>query len=443
MATAFFIPQKNEINDRIHLTVYSAILIYIVSLFSEYIPVITNIMMGLIFVCSILLLFKERKRGRHFFSNNKVLIGLILFFLFELISNFFSTNKKEGFAILASLTPFLLFALSFCFMDFKQVTWNRLLCFYAIATTFASVYGFGAGVYDAISKHDTGFLYNDNICFILGKQAVYFAYYVSVALFIFILQLQQQTSPIRNRGWIYLSVVWLLLILFLLASRMGIFGFLLIGGIYMIQLLFQYKKYMELAILCFSFIIGSVILVKLFPKTLNRFKGTTNTEFQFDNYQMENHFNLEYDASKWNGTNTRAAIWSCALEVWKVNPLIGTTLGDKNDILRKKFEEKKFYYAVVTDKNTHNQYLDILMGMGILGLAIFLICYFVYPFWHFFKYRQTLAIMIFLMLALCLATENMFNRYQGVILLAFLLPTASKIRSSDNNTKIDTELETS
>jgi O-antigen ligase len=269
---------------------------------------------------------------------------------------------------------------------------------------------------------------------LLGKQAVYFAFYVSAAIIIFIFQLNTSLSQKKSsNAWIYAAIIWLFFIIFMLASRAAMLSLLFILLIYLGSIILQQKKYMEGFILLFSLMIGSVILIKLFPKTLNRFKGTTETSFQFDNKNIENHFNGEFDSAKWNSSNTRAAIWTCAMEVWKAQPVLGTGIGDKNDMLRKKYEEKNFLYAISTNKNTHNQYLDVLMSMGIIGLVVFLICYFIYPFFIFYKRRQIFPVMLFLLLALCLSTENMFGRYQGIVLLALMLPLACKIEQPPVN----------
>jgi O-antigen ligase len=434
MKHLFFIPVKNEIDHKTDLIAYYALLVYIVSIFSHYIPVVTNIMMALIFVLSLVSAFK--KKVLLSIQKNKAIAGIVLFFLAQVLSVLLSTNKQEGLNQVSNVIPFFLFATSFCFLDFRQETWFKILRFYAVVTVMASIIGFSVGLYHTIMKHDTGFLYNDNICDVLGKQAVYFAVYVSIAIIIFIFQLvTNQPETGKPYGWIYLAIIWLFFILFLLASRAAMLSLLFILLIYVGSIILRRKKYMEGAILFFTLIIGSILLVKLFPKTLNRFQGTTETNYHFDNKNTENHFNAAFDTTKWNSSNTRAAIWTCAMEVWRAQPLLGTGIGDKNDELRKKYEEKNFWYALTTNKNTHNQYLDILMSMGIAGLIIFLTCYFIYPFRIFYKKRQIFPVMLFLLLVICLITENMFGRYQGIVLLALILPLASKIETPANKVK--------
>ena len=160
---------------------------------------------------------------------------------------------------------------------------------------------------------------------------------------------------------------------------------------------------------------------------MNRFNGTTQINYQFDNKNVENHYNAEYDPAKWNGTNTRLAIWTCAYEIVKENPILGTGLGDRTTVLMDKYKEKHFLYAINTKKNTHNQYLDILISMGIIGLLLFLILYFIFPAYIYIKEKNYFALYILLVLAICMFTENMFDRYQGLILIPFILVLSEKV----------------
>jgi O-antigen ligase len=430
----FFLPVKNELDQKANFLAYYALLVYIISLFSEFIPVVTNVMMGCILLAAIICMRNGVKAS---IQKNKVLVGIIIFYVLQIISMLLSANVADGFKTLSNTVPFLLFGIAFLFIEFKQLTWNRVLHFFALATTLASLVGFAKSVSDVLRTHDTGYLYNDNLCYIIGKQAVYFSLYVSIAILIFTYLLQQHVYEQKKKGWIYLAIFWLFIILFLLASKASMLALLCILGIYAGSILIKRKKYMEISILIISAGIGAIVLVKLFPKTLNRFKGSTDTEFRYDNINAENHFNAEFDKNKWTSSSMRAAIWSCAVEVWKEHPVFGTHLGDKNDALRNKYREKHFWYAIAYNKNTHSQYLDVLIGMGTVGFLIFICCYFIYPLWIFMRQKQIFAIMIFSLVALCLITETMFGRYQGIVFLALMLPLASKITSSGSRLALE------
>ncbi len=418
--------KPEEGTSKTNRILYYTLLTYIVSLFLKGAPVISNILMGAVLALSLSTISKENFIDS--IRKSKVLIGIIFFFLLQIFSLLLSEDKKEGMALLLRRLPLFLLPASFIFINFKKETWNKISLFYALAATLASIVGFFYGAYGFFVSKDSGFLYNDNISMILGKQAVYFGLFVSSAIVIYLFQLNQDIEIAKKyRPCFFIAIIWLLFILFMLASRSAMLGLLLVFFCYVSYNIVRKKKYLEGILVMLCLIVGAVILSKLFPKTLNRFQGATATNFQFENQNAENHFNAAYDESKWNGTNTRIAIWKCAFEIWKANPLLGTGIGDRSGDLKKKYEEKKFWYAFNTNKNTHNQYLDILISMGIIGLLLFLLLFFIYPVCSFIKQKQTLAIILFLLLAICLFTENMFDRYQGIIFIPFMLSLATKI----------------
>lgn len=427
----YFLPEENEIKSKINLVLYFTILGYIVSLFFKDAPVVSNIFIIFIFLSSFFSPSSYNLKER--FIRNRINIGITLFYLFQVLSVFLSENIRDGLAILLLRAPLLLLPLSFCFIEFDKKIWSKILLFYALTTVFASVIGFIYGVYRTLIENDTGNLYNDNISYIIGKQAVYFAFYVGVAIMIFVIQIKEYPSIVQKyRILIYLAVAWLLFIIFMLASRTAMFGLLLILSIYVIKACIDKRKFFELLLFFSSLIIGSVIITKSFPKILNRFKGTTDLSFQYNNKNVENHFNEEYDQSKWNGTSTRAAIWSSAFEIWRTKPILGTGLGDRNVSLMKKYEENQFWYGLATQKNTHNQYLDVLLSMGIVGLILFVVVLFIYPIQLFLKQKQGFSIGVYALLAICFITENMLDRYQGLVFIGFILPLVSKIVDRSN-----------
>jgi O-antigen ligase len=379
----------------------------------------------------LLAIFNFRKKNFfHAFLENPVNLGIIIFFLIHFISLLYSTDKQSGLEIIQRRLPLFVLPMAFCFVDFEKKTWNKILLFYAFSTTIASVVGFCYGFYLNVKLHDTGYLYNDNIsALLMGKQAVYFAFYVNIAVFIFIYHLLQKEEIIRKLHFIIgASVLWLLFISFMLACKTAMVGLLIILLWTVISYLIRKRKFFEIVIISVAIIIGGFLAVKVSPKTLNRFEGITQTDFQFENRNKENHFNAEYDENKWSSTNTRVAIWSCGFEIWKEHFIIGTGIGDRDAALLKKYKEKQFWFAYTTEKHTHNQYLDVALSMGIIGLIIFLTVFLIFPIKIFLKKKQGLAMMIFVCLAICLLTENMLNRYQGLILIALILPLVSKIK---------------
>lgn len=66
----------------------------------------------------------------------------------------------------------------------------------------------------------------------------------------------------------------------------------------------------------------------------------------------------------------RAGLYRYAWEVIKEHPLLGVGSGDSMDTIKKKVPKK--YAAIQSMPHEHNQYLSVLVSLGIVGLIIFL-----------------------------------------------------------------------
>lgn len=423
---SYFALPTEENTRPVHAFLYYGLLAYCVSLFIKDAPVITNVLAAVILVASLFSHSPSSYFKRLF--NSPVATGIIVFFLLNTVSALLSENKAGGVAVLQMRLPLLILPLAIALLPLGKRSVEKILLFYAAATTAASIAGFLHGAYMARQTGDTGYLYNDNLSWIIDKQAVYFAFYVTVALFIFIYHLLKKDKETQRLKMIlWLSCGWLLFIMIMLASKTAIFSLALILMILLYTWMVRNRKILEGTIITIGIIAVSFLAVKVFPKISNRFKGLTEMSFTYDNPNAENHFNAEYDASKWNSTNTRVALWSCAWEVFRNNMAFGTGVGDRYDALMAKYKEKNFIYAHRTEKHTHNQYLEAAVSMGIAGLAAFLYCFVIGPLIFAKKHRNMLCACVTAALALCFLTENMLDRYMGEILIAFILPLTAAL----------------
>ncbi len=406
---------------------YFLILGYIISIYIKNAPVVSNAIMFSILVVAFLSISPKEYKSQ--FLRQKINLGIISFFVIQLLSVFFSANKASGFDILALRLPLLILPLAFCFIEFEIITWKTILFFYVLVTVFASMAGFGYGAYKAISEANSAFLYNDNISeLLLGKQAAYFGLYINVAIITIIYLLRNlESKAISTKVILTLSLVWLIFINYMLASKMSSISLAIIILCGAFIEIINKKKVLEGFILVFALLIGFVVLYELFPKTIDRFKTITQTSFTFNNTNAENSLDDKFDANKWSSGSTRKALWTCGKEIFMKQPIFGTGLGDIKSALKEKYTEKNFLYALNTNKNLHCQYFDVAVSMGIIGLLFFLFTYFIYPIKTFIAQKQYFAISIFLCIGLCLLTENMFDRYQGEQIIALLLPLSAKI----------------
>ena len=82
---------------------------------------------------------------------------------------------------------------------------------------------------------------------------------------------------------------------------------------------------------------------------------------------------VEFSAfnEKLNSNQTRKAIYLCSIKSMQGNWLFGFGVGDVKDSLRECYNETS-ESLIVGNYNSHNQYLSILLGTGLLGLLIFI-----------------------------------------------------------------------
>jgi len=85
-----------------------------------------------------------------------------------------------------------------------------------------------------------------------------------------------------------------------------------------------------------------------------------------------------------SSTGMRLGTWEVALDILKENPILG--VGNQDNITELQIITNEKYYLKPLNwfPHFHNQYLDIISALGLLGLFIFLSL-----FWNIVKLKQT------------------------------------------------------
>jgi O-antigen ligase len=124
-------------------------------------------------------------------------------------------------------------------------------------------------------------------------------------------------------------------------------------------------------------------------------------------------------ASPLNGVALRRALWICVLDVIKENPWIGVGSGDGQDELQKAYANREFVLAADYNRyNAHNQYLQVAVNFGIIGLSIWA-CSFV-ALGAIFK-KNWLFLTLMSLVLFSMLTESLLETNKGALTLSFLL----------------------
>lgn len=366
------------------------------------------------------LFFNSRQEKLAALKQRRHLQAMVLFFVLIVVSVLMSDNTNKAFSFLDPRLALFYFPISIGTLVLNRSFRDKVLLGFACLTTAVCLFCLAYGVYRSHFLEYTSLLYNDSFTEVLGQQSIYIALMVNISIYIFGYFVFFGTGS--KKLLMAAAVLFLVVISYLLASRimMGTLAVAIIG--FLLYLGVKRGKILEGITLLMGIVLCSFVVYKFFPQTLNRFRELGNTKFTFSSMGKESHYNMAFDSTQWNGANFRMAAWQCGWELFRENPVMGVHLGDKRDALFKVYRKKNFLFAIETNKNVHNNYLDILYSMGLIGLLAFATGWIVLPLLLSLRSKDGLAALVILTFAAAWVTENYFDRNLGGMLTGFFIP---------------------
>lgn len=346
--------------------------------------------------------------------------GMLLFFLVIVISVLLSDNTNKAFSFLDPRLSLFYFPLAIGTLSLRKQFRDRVLLGFAWLTTAVGLFCLVFGLNRSGWLQNPALLYNDSLTEPLGQQSIYIALLVNFSIYIFGYFIL--IRPARYKWAMVAATLFLFAFSYLLASR------IMMGTLYVVTIGFALfyilsrKNFRTGILVLFLLAAGAFLSLKFFPQTLNRFRELTHTKFDFKSTGRESHYNMAFDSTQWNGANFRMAAWQCGWELFRAHPVMGVHIGDKRDALFEVYRKKNFQFALQTNKNVHNNYLDILYSMGLIGLLAFLTGWIFLPLLLALKKRDGLTALVIMTFAAAWITENYFDRNLGGMLTGFFIP---------------------
>lgn len=398
---------------------FASILVFLCSLLFPQFKIFNIAALSFLLISA--LIYNSFNEKLQLLKSRNYLWWMFAFFVCVVISAILSDNSKTAFRYVDPRLPLIFFPLSIGLVRLDKPFRDKILLGIGVVITIASVICLVYGIYRTMHFNDTAYLYNDALTKITRQQSIYISLLVNCTIYIFAYFIFYKPG-FKYKGLLVVAILFLFFFSFLLASRnlmLVLYATTLGFGFYYV---FKQKKYLEGATMIMGLAIGIFLVFKFFPKTINRFKELTFTQFNYQQDGQESHYNVDITADQWNGANTRLAIWQCGWELFKQNPLFGVHLGDKKVKLLEVYRQKNFEFGIRTQKNLHNNYLDILVSMGIIGLLLFLVSWILLPLRAAWQSKDGLAFLIMLTFALAMITEIYFDRSLGGMLFGFFIP---------------------
>lgn len=118
------------------------------------------------------------------------------------------------------------------------------------------------------------------------------------------------------------------------------------------------------------------------------------------------------------GSNdARWEIWNSAIAVIKAQPLLGTGTGDVEDELFNQFKKDNFKSGIMNGYDSHNQFIQTTVALGILGLLALIIFYGV-PLYKSLVEKQYMFSVVLAFFILSSLTESLLETQCSVIFFA-------------------------
>lgn len=349
-------------------------------------------------------------------------ILIIGFYFFHVLSLLYSSDLNRAFFDLEVKLSLLIFPIIiFNSGNIVLINKKKILLSFIIGNFVASIVCLGSATYFSILNGGNdffnsslwsqtrdwtflkliikGYSYYNYSSLSVFHHPSYFTLYLSFAIYIvyFYLLIEWKTM---TKGIKTLSVGiigFYLIMIFLLQSRAGQ---LAISFIIIVEIIryFVYGKN-----LFYKLALSSISVLMIFSTIY--YSG-----------RFENFYRLIAE-NEINETNTRIMIWENSIQIIKENPLLGVGTGDIIPELHKKYTKSNMIEAKEKNYNSHNQFLESFMGLGIIGGGILLILVFG-PLIS-VKRNNKLIIAFGILIAIHFLFESMLNTIAGVTFFGF------------------------
>jgi O-antigen ligase len=237
----------------------------------------------------------------------------------------------------------------------------------------------------------------------------YLAMYLTftVSNIIYLLLMKQTTFSILKKSVYVFLLVYFVIFIVLLSSKAGLLSLFIIVLVYSALLWWRFKRRVKAILMLFiaCLVISGGLL--LFPKASMRISQAGK----------ELHLTAS-EQSSGSSTHERIVIWKSSLDIISAHPLFGVGTGDVKDELLKKYNENNIQSAFEQKLNSHNQYFQTFIALGLAGFLILVSLLFC-PAWLSFRQGDYIYFFFLLVFGINIFVESMLEIQQGIIFYSF------------------------
>jgi O-antigen ligase len=310
---------------------------------------------GVWIVSSIVVIFTNRLK----LSVSKPMLGMIMFYLLLILGLLWTSNLESGVFDLEVKMALFIFPFFHLFIKYTKKDIRKLIYSLIVGVLLTASYLFYYSYLNYLISDSIEEFFYINLSTKIHPS--YISYYFVVIFVTLLVDLRFKILNVFNSKFIYLLLLlFLFLFNILLLSKIGVIA-ATVALVFLASnwVVFKRKYLVGLS----TIFLTGMLLYFSYSKSIY-FKQRVDEMYigLFDN-------NSEYDDSS---TGIRIQIWEQSYSLIAKSPIVGYGTGDVKDVLVQSYNEKGMTAAYNKKLNAHNQFLQITISLGFIGLCIFL-----------------------------------------------------------------------
>ena len=382
--------------------------------FMTYANAFVNISM-ICLLCILIAIFEREKIIKIFrFRFLKVLIGFLFFIIItSIINDSFFLDFDES----RKLGQIILLIILFSFTPDK-----KLIMYGFIAGTFISSLLTNINIINYYLSSSDLLILKPSVKELFVTERLYLGFLIVISS-ILLANLHQITKDKRLKYLSLSLIVFFLATLFVISSRSAL---IILAVVFLTTTIYQLSPLNSLLLIITAGLIFSTIIFT---------NKNLSSRFLYSEDSIRSSF-----IDKIKTHEPRYDIWKFSGQIFKEEKpyFFGIGTFKTQELLKSKYQlmpiEKRKNWFIERSFNTHNQYIDIALSYGIIGLFIFLI--FVREIVK-FSLKNIQSFNLVISLLLFLIVENIFHRQLGSFIFALTLVLALFLIKSKNEKNIN------
>lgn len=357
-----------------------------------------------------------------FFSNPSTLL-VIGFYLLYVIGLIYSENSEKALFSLEKKLSLILFPVALASISpIKKQLLPLVFSFFIFSLSIACLILY-FGTFGEYLLNVQTFSFDEIIIFIntynresLSEYSLVSIHHPYLGLFLVtaIIYIIINLSKLQYKALHVIAGSFLFLFLLQLQAKMSVISLLIVMMVYLMILVREYPNKLRI-----GFGIGFVFIIIIAVFSVYLVRPTLVNESVTTIVHADG--------------GSRIRNWESALQAIKEAPIFGYGTGDKLAALQRHRAEGS--WESTQNYNSHNQYLDTTLGLGLVGLTCWIIVL-GHLFWKSYIQKDYFFALFSIHFAICSFTEVLLERFQGAALFALIYSIFANSSQTKKNVTI-------